>query len=314
MKVPVSLDNPARVLPIVEETFLPAILRPMDNTAMTEYKTCPRAFHFGMIQHRRSEGESPALCFGTSWHTAMKVHYRSGGDQMRVRTAILNGWEGHNAPDDYRTMERVMLDYDQYVGKFGKHECHQTLGFPTEPMIEISTNALGLGLLHPWAGKLDRFYDDGGVFIEDHKTTSRLDKNYFKQYQLSNQMKGYVFLGQLLMPSVRILGVRINLAHVLTKKTEFHRELFTFSPAVIREWVENENEWMRRLARDYEMLANGEAGAFPGHYGDNGCSRKFGMCAYHSVCTQDPSQRQRVLERDFKVSPWNPLEAENESE
>jgi hypothetical protein len=312
---PVELSIDPRVEALkVGMTYLPEISRPLDNTAMTGYKTCPREFMFGMIQHRRGEGRSPALVFGDVWHTIMKVHYRTGGDKNRVINAAINGWKGHDSPDDYRTLERALRDYEDYRNKFGLHECSQTVGFPEEPMIEISTNALGLGLLHPWAGKLDRFYSDGGVFIEDHKTTSRLDKNYFKQYQLSNQMKGYQFLGQLLMPSERVLGVRINLSHVLTKKTEFHRQLFTYSPAIISEWVSNENIWMQRLANDYKLLAEGDPSAFPGHYGDNGCSRKFGMCPYHPVCTQDPTQRQRVLERDYPVNIWNPLEAEHDPE
>lgn len=304
----------------VEHSFLPVIDRPLDNTAMTSYKTCPREYMFSMIQHRRGEGRSPALTFGTAWHVALATHYKTGGDRDKVRNAVISRWEGHDSPDDYRTLERVLLDYEQYVKTYGlpgdPRDPGKTIGNP--PLIEVPTNALGLGLLHPWAGKLDRFFDQLGgpgdqlVYLDDHKTTSRLDKNYWKQYWLSCQMKGYHFLAQQIMPGRIVAGVRINLAHVLTKQTTFYRQMFTFSADVIAEWAQNENVWMKRLALDYTLLEAGDPDAFPGHYGDNGCSRKFGMCGYHDVCSATPKARQILLERNYPVNPWNPLEADDD--
>lgn len=318
MKIEAATGEAGAVTPLVprvERTMLPVIDRPLDNTAMTAYSTCPREYMFGMVEHRRGEGRAPALVYGAAWHVAMAVHYRTGGDRDRVIRAVFSKWEGHDSPDDYRTMERVILDYDKYVEFYGPpggaKDAGRTIGDP--PLVEVPTNALANGLLHPWAGKLDRFIDLGGlVYIEDHKTTSRLDKHYFSQYELSRQMKGYQFLAQQVMPGRIVVGVRINLAHVLTKSTAFHRREFTFSPDVIAEWVRNENAWMKRLARDYELLAAGDEDAFPGHYGDNGCSRKFGMCGYHKVCQATPKARRAILERDYPINPWNPLEADDD--
>jgi hypothetical protein len=313
VKVAPSTDAGVPTLPRPERTFLPVIDRPIDNTAMTSYKTCPREFEFSMVQHRRGEGRSPALVFGSAWHVAMEWHYKTGGNRDRVINEVTNAWEGHDSPDDYRSLGRVFHDYDQYRQKYGEPESPtdegKTIGAPHDPLVEVSTNALGLGILHPWAGKLDRFIDMGGlIYVEDHKTTSRLDKHYFNQFHLSNQMKGYTFLGQQALPNRVVVGVRINLSHVLTHKTEFHRQIFTFSKPIIEEWVKNENVWLKRLAKDYEMRQAGDPDAFPGHYGDNGCSRKFGMCAYHEVCRSTPRVRQQILEQEFAVNPWNPLE------
>lgn len=301
--------------PAQKHSFLPIIDRPLDNTAMTAYKTCPREYHFSMIQHRRADGRTPALVFGTCWHKIMETHYKTGGNRDKVIYAATLAWEGHNVPDDYRTLDRCLADYDQYVDEFGlpggPRDSGLTLGYPDAPLVEVATNASGMGILHPWAGKLDRFIDLGSlIYVEDHKTTSRLDKNYFKQYSVSNQMKGYQFLGQQILPSRLVVGVRMNVAHVLTKTTKFLRECKSFSKPIIDEWVRNENVWMKRLARDYELLAEGDPDAFPGHYGDNGCSRKFGMCGYYEVCNLTPAIRQQVLERDYPVNIWNPLEGD----
>lgn len=305
------------VLPKPRGSFLPVIDRPIDNTALSVYMTCPREYKFSMVMHRRSDGRSPALVYGTAWHKALETHYKTRGDRDAVIYETTMQWEGHNSPDDYRTLDRVLLDYDRYVAKYGMPDGPldegKTIGVPD--LVEISTEVLVPGLLHPWTVKLDRFIEDGSmVWIEDHKTTSRLDKHYFKQFWLSNQMKGYTTVAKQLLPGRIIAGVRINLAHVLTNKTEFHRQTFPFNPEILQEWAQNSNVWLKRLAHDYELLAAGDPEAFPGHYGDNGCSRKFGMCGYHEICQSTPRVRQVLLEREFAFEPWNPLETDDPTE
>jgi hypothetical protein len=299
---------------------------------MSAYMTCPREYYFGMVLHRRSKGKSPALVFGSAWHKALEVHYKSGGDRDLVRFAVQEWWsrEGHHDPDDYRTMQRVLLDYDRYIKEYGEDpskEDGKTIGSPGNMMVELSTNAQSEDLLHPWAGKLDRIIDLTGLtYPEDHKTTSRLDKHYFRQFKLSNQMMGYTKLAKGLLPSRTVVGVRINVSHVLTEKTTFIRHLETFNPSQISNWVRVMNYWMRdRLAVDYTalnlfMAENGltekplipPAEIFPQHFGDNACSRKFGMCTYHEVCSSSTKLQAGVLEREYEINPWNPLDEGDE--
>jgi len=137
-------------------------------------------------------------------------------------------------------------------------------------------------------------------------------------------MKGYTYLARQLFPDMKIAGVRMNVSHVLTGKTEFYRQIFTFSDDTINEWVRTTNGWFRKLGRDIELylelMAQGldsfEAmiEAFPAHYGDNGCSRKFGMCQYHEICSVSPRLRRRMLESQFEELPWNPLDVDGEEE
>jgi hypothetical protein len=137
-------------------------------------------------------------------------------------------------------------------------------------------------------------------------------------------MMGYTYLAKALLPQLPVVGVRINVAHVLTAKTEFHRKLITFSPQQINRWTEQTNVWMKRLAEDYEQLANERSmfgedhiiplEAFPQHFGDNGCSRKYGVCGYAAVCGTSPKLQAGVLEREYEINPWNPLEAEHDAD
>lgn len=290
--------------------------RPLDNTAMSAYMTCPREYYFSMVLHRRHKGKAPPLVFGSAWHKAMEVRYK-GGDINLVRYAVTQAWEGHDQPDDYRTLNRVILDYDRYCRQYGEdpsQEDGKTLGSQGEMMVELSTNAQDELLIHPWAGKLDRIIElTGLVYPEDHKTTSRMDKHFFRQFELSNQMMGYTRLGKFLLPSKPVVGVRINVSHVLTADTKFYRQLVTFGPQQLERWANVMNHWMSRIAEDYTKL-DGERPLIPPddvfvqHFGDNACSRKFGMCAYHQVCSSSPKTQAGVLEREYEINPWNPLE------
>lgn len=286
--------------------ILPVIQRPIDNTALTAYMTCPREYFFGMVQHRRPSGRSPALVFGSAWHTILENHYK-GKTIIEAVKAGLEAWEDHGAVDDYRTPQRLVLSFEQYLKRWGTdQDIKDTLGWPENPLVECAVEIDADELAHPYAGKIDRVVLVNGLgYIEDHKTTSRLDRHYFSQFENSNQMKGYVFMAQKLVPSIKIVGARINLAHVTKTKTEFHRHLVTFTPEQMLEWVGNYNRWANRLAHDTE------AGDFPGHFGDNGCSRKYGLCSYHRVCRVSPRLQQKVLEQEFEVNPWNPLQVED---
>lgn len=306
-------------------TSLPVIQRPLDNTALQAYMACPREYYFSMHLHRRARGSSPALAFGTAWHKALEIHYKSGGNEDLVELMVRSSWEAHDAVDDYRTLDRVLLDYRKYRRTYGTPDEEssrgqgRTVGYPDEPMVELSLNAHAEPLIHPWAGKIDRIIELGGLYyVEDHKTTSRLDRNYYRGFDLSQQMMGYTFLAQHLMPSKQVVGVRINVAHVLKTGTNFERQLFTYSPAQLDEWARNTNKWMYRLSEDIKEWQGytswrGDEIPWPiAHYGDNGCSRKYGMCSYHSVCSVSPRLRQGMLESQFDLNPWNPLAVEED--
>lgn len=317
---------------------LPMLDRPVDNTAQSAYMNCPREFLFSMVLHRRAREVKPALSFGSIWHKILECHYKSGADVVHVEDSVRE-WHSKTPQSpvgtDYRTLERALSDYKgPYLKKWPlAKDIKSTIGFPSSPMVEISTSIQGNGLAAPYAGKIDRFVEEDLCFIEDHKTTSRKDKYYFEQFQLSNQMMGYTFIGGLLVPDRRIVGVRINLYHVLTNESGFDRQLITFSQSQLEGWRDNYNKWVARIKLDYWAwrIAQGEdygdlglsgeladfiraAGIepFPAHFGDNGCSRKFGRCTYFNVCSLPPRVQMKALEQDFDVVPWNPLEVDDD--
>lgn len=284
---------------------LPVIDRPMDNTALSMYMTCPRKYDFSMRQHRRRTGApSPAIAYGTCWHAGLEAHYKTGGDADAVFMAMAQAWEDHGKIDDHRTLDRCWLEYANYLKRWGTvdEEDARTVGFPESPAVEISANVEWPGALHAYAGKIDRIIElQGQYYVEDHKTTSRMGNYYFSQFELSNQMQGYVWIARMLIPEVKILGVRINAHCVLKRESKFERQLITFSEDRLQEWAENYNRWIERISGSYAHED------FPGNY--SACDGKYGMCQYAEVCSMPPRLRQRVLEQDFEIAPWNPLEA-----
>lgn len=296
---------------------LPVIKRTIDNTALSAYMTCPREYNFAYRQHRRPKETKPPLSFGSFWHLLLETHYKTGGAGILTeRDKLLEQWEEHGSEDDYRTAPRALSEYENYLKWLNEEsgigvadDLQQTVGFPDNPMVELQTAVKSDRLIHPYAGKIDRLVIDNGLgYVEDHKTTSRKTKYYFEQYYNSNQMKGYTWLAQQLFPSIKIVGVRINLLHVTKTKSGFYRQPITFSDKIIEEWEENTNEWIRRIARDTEEEN------FPGHFGTFGCTRMYGKCQFFGACQTSPSIRQQYLEDMYEIRPWNPLAVEEDED
>lgn len=269
-----------------------------------------------MVLHRRSNQRSPALTYGTIWHKILELHYK-GIDRETINKFILRTYQAEETVEDYRTVARALLEYDNYLDEYGTPEAEgrsgkgTTIGDGLNALVEIPVELNIPGVRHPYTGKIDRIYKRNGLnYIQDHKTTSVLSKTYFNQWTLSQQMKGYAILGQLLIGEP-IAGVNINL-HVCRKSdSEFLRDTITFSQDILDECAENLDVVMAMIEASGETaLTRPWAEAYPANF--NACSGKFSMCQYAGVCSLGRRVRQQALESDFPVHPWNPLNVEDE--
>lgn len=282
------------------------IPRVLDNTALSTYMECPKKFDYSMRQHRRHRGApAPALAYGSVWHVIMDAHYTSNGDAQFVEQQAREAWTPHDRPDDHRTLERALVEYDNYVEKYGlpSDEDAQTVGDSTK-LIEIFTELSWPGALHPYAGKLDRIIElNGHIYIEDHKTTSRLGAYFFKQFELDNQMMGYAWLARKLT-NVPVAGVRINAHAVYKRDSKFERSTISWSDEVLEDWAANYNLWVERIAESYRT------NVWPRNF--KACAGKYSICQYADICSLAPRIRQQALELDFDTFPWNPSNPDEE--
>lgn len=305
----------------------PFIQRSIDNTALQAFMECPRKYFFSMILNRRKGGATrPALGYGTTWHKIMETHYATGGDEAAVQRAAIMSWEPHDSPDDHRTIERALDAYRAYKQRYGEHDedvrvWGRTVGFPENPIVEQVAELAWPGSIHPYAGKIDRIYEQNGAyFVEDYKTTSALGATYFRQWDPSNQMMGYAWLGQLLTGRP-IAGIRINVHGVLKTQNKFERQTILVSPERLEEWSQNLQTWLEDINRRSGELKRRDAiedgitndavqATFPANF--NACAGKYGMCSYVDVCTMPHSVRARILENDFELKPWDPTVGDDE--
>lgn len=298
--------------------------RVIDNTALAAFMTCPRKYYYAYVLHRRNDGvPSPALCYGSGWHYAMQANYSAPESSRRdleeiVWQSLASRWSGSTNNEDYRTLNRCNVEYNNYLDKFGLpwQEDARTVGWPDTPLVELPVELEIPGARHPYTGRLDRIIEANGQYlIEDHKTASRMETNYFKQWELDNQMIGYAVLAEL-VTGQPIAGVRINLHVVRKSDSVFERRTIRFSKERLQDWCKNYDIWLARIEeskRQLEIRAEAEfdlAPAYPQNFA--ACAGKYGMCTYHEVCSMPPRLRQITLETDFAEMEWNPLTVADE--
>lgn len=310
----------------------PWISRPIDNTALDAFMSCPRKYFYSMVLNRRGRAggfQSPALAYGTTWHSIMEAHFKTGGNIQAVTDAAVASWKDHGNADDHRTLQRAVTEYGKFLQTYGTHDqdaavAGRTVGFPDQPVVECATELWFPGTIHPYTGKIDRIFELNGLYyVEDHKTTSAMGPTFFRQFDPSNQMMGYAGLAQLLT-GLPIAGVRIA-GHACLKTTSKHeRQTILFSPGRLAEWVRNLNVWLGRLEKahyvhEMQTATIGEGNldedevddlsAFPHNF--NACAGKYGACSYVDVCTYPAELRNQILEAEFEDNPWNPLNPED---
>lgn len=304
----------SRQLPVYSEL----IGRPIDNTAQTDYMRCPNLYLKGMVENRRPAGmPTPALNYGSGWHVIMALNYKAPVMERRelidmVETKSAEKWGLSSNPDDYRTFQRAQVEYEKYLNKWGLpwEEEGETVGWPTNPMVEIAVEMPIPGARHPYVGKLDRFLKRSGQsLIEDHKTASREEKDYFEQWSMSNQMQGYAVLGSLVTGDT-INSIRINLHIIRKSDSVFERRTLHFAQHRLDRWKRNYDHWLERIERDMELWKAGDPRAFPQNF--SACAGKYSMCVYKGVCSDRPDLEEMGLAQDFEVNPWNPLEADDD--
>lgn len=285
---------------------------------MSAYTRCPAKFLYAYKLHRRGRGlPTPALAYGSGWHVNLQTSYRhqmcSKSELIEdVRLALADKWQVSTDPSDYRTFDRCMIEYENYLKEYGLpwEEEAKTVGWPDSPLPEIGIEMQIPGARHPYAGKLDRPISlNGQYYIEDHKTASQFRSDYFKQWEMDNQMIGYAALAGIIT-GLPIAGVRINL-HVIRKSdSQFERRIIPFSQPRIKDWCKQYDVWLGRIENDIQLYEKGDSAGFPHNF--SGCSGKYGMCEYAGVCVMPPSLRMASLEQDFDVQEWNPLQADEE--
>jgi hypothetical protein len=251
-----------------------------------------------MIRHLETVKRSPALEFGTAIHEALDTYYTDG-----LTKAVAKFRETYSdiEGEEVRTIENGVKALEWYAKVYAQ-----------EPFKVIAKPEVGfviqLGDIL-WGGRMDLPIEwDGQLWIMEHKTTSRLDANYFKQYQLCKQITSYVvgaeeYLGR------KCSGCIVNAIEAWkelkepTPKSKKPEDHFVRDPIIRSELLKERFKLnVNRIIRD--ILWCTENNEFYEAEKKDVCFSYNSECPYMTLCKY--GEDQRVIERNFKVSEWLP--------
>lgn len=276
---------------------------------LSMFKDCPKKYYYASVLGYRAKGVSPALAWGTAFHTAIEIYQReitngrSIEDSLRpaIRAAFCATVGGSLGDDNSRTrltLLRALVWYsDQY-----SHDPIRTLVLPSGPALELSFRfqlpVPGLPETVYYAGHIDRIGSyAGGHYVIDYKsTTSTLGAGYFSRYEYSAQIGGYLAAGKIVFETP-IHGAMVDSVQTGVNFARFGRKIFSRASDHLEEWIEDTQWWIREIYR-----ASAE-GVFA--HNQEACN-KYGGCQFREVCFKSPSFRPRVLAEDFRIDRWDP--------
>lgn len=99
--------------------------------------------------------------------------------------------------------------------------------------------------------------------------------------------------------NVPVAGVIVEAAQILVGTSDFNRGFSLRTEAQLDEFLEDTMYWFDRAERN--VMSN----YWP--INDKSCHH-YGGCAFRQICNKDPAVRDKFLESDYTVRPWNPLE------
>jgi len=311
---------------MTESPFLPGTHKQFawDSTSLGLMKECPRKYFYTLVQGWRGRSESVHLRFGILYHAALELYDRLRAEGVDHESAVIGAvertlrdtWDNHERSPDgasilntgapwapehsSKTRFTLIRSIVWYLDEFRDDAAKTVILANGKPAVELSFKFnIGEGIL--LCGHLDRLVNfQDGVFVMDRKTTgSTITQHYFAQYSPHNQMSLYTLAGQIVY-SAPVRGVIIDAAQIAVGFTRFQRGVTYRTTANLDEWLGDFQMW-----RDFAWRC-----ADREHWpmNDKACSN-FGGCLFQSVCSRDPSVRDKILQAEFKHDPWNPLES-----
>lgn len=321
----------------------------IDNSSLEYFNTCARSAEYQLVLRHGFAGSS-ATRYGGAIHNFLERRYKGTSFQENVSLMSLE-FSSFPPMDveEWRTLDHAITAMEQYDAFYkndtrfypealppdGKRlveipfrlpltviEVDATINYPKNLLVEGSEHdgPFKVGRIHVyWTGKMDALgwgaaanEDTNFPAVLDHKTTSMVGPTFFKDFELSQQVIGYVWAARRL-PSVdpkfseRFLHTRdFYLDTIVGRKptrtgvqNEFILQRYTYTDERIEEWHEN----VQHLIADF--LSHLLRGFFPMQ--TKQCVGKYGVCPFHDVCVLPKDMRLTHLRAAFPRVTWSPL-------
>lgn len=285
-----------------------------DYTAVNTFLQCKRKYYYRMYKHLDTETKAPALLFGLAIHSALEEYYKSGSMEAGI-VVFEKDYQDTQEGELLRTVAngiKLLEGYKKVYSVEPFDVLDQEIGF----VVPIIGDITAL-----WGGRLDALVNwNGALYVLEHKTTSRLNGSYFRQFSPNMQPTSYTF-GASEYLGRKCQGVIINALEpwktvmrvsAKTKKLEDHyardpisrsdREIENFKVeiiATIKDILDRENKV--ECGEDLRKC-------FPRT--ESNCFNFNSPCMYRDLCMYGEDER---LMKKYKVNKWEPY-AQKEQE
>lgn len=322
----------------------------IDNSGFIEgISTCTRYLQYKTLNQRIAAGEKSSLNFGSAIHLALEHRYRFWQNwpvdstyYEQVAQIFTDFYSKHPVPaDDWRTMNWAMEVIKKYNEKYAVEEFSLLADTKTgKPMVELpfalklydaklklSSSESEQNIPVFYTGRIDLPISiDNQIYVLDHKTTSQMGSQFWDEYRMSAQPRGYAWAFQELTGQ-KVAGYVINgirtkevpqyvlngKSYTRSGKTQtaegwwnetFQRERFVVKhdQNELTEWKNNTIDLVEEFFWHYSR------GYFP--MKTKWCAI-YGRCPYYDVCSLAASDRSVMLQSGlYQDNTWSPLNKE----
>lgn len=290
----------------------------IDNSLLDRFRSCPQACFQEYFHHWKSKAPSVHLHAGKAFAHGLEIARTLFYNQEQAEPvcmtrglkALLESYGNFPCPPESpKSAERMAQAFEFYLsGEWGLgRDRARPARMPSgRHAIEFSF-AEPLQISHPqtqqpiiYAGRADMIVElNGGLFVVDDKTATRLGGQWADQWEMRAQFSGYSWAAR--NQGWKVDGVLVRGVAIL--KNEFKRaQHITYRPQwEIDRWLEQTHADVKRLVAawtsgqwDYNM---GEA-----------CVSKFGTCQFLKVCKHPtPGEWMPTM---FERRIWDPVKRE----
>ncbi|SRR6266536_549701 len=306
-------------LQLVDDCFF------IDNTFLERLTTCPRSLEYSELLRRIGSAAKPSLTFGSALHLALEQRYRRCGnrkpdllEESEICLALSDFYRiPENMPpeDDWRNLNWAIEVFKQY----NNHYATEPFDLLVNDKGEILTELPFVLELHKhgdirilFSGRIDLpVLWDKQTFVIDHKTTSVLGDNFFKDHRVSPQLFGYCLAFEQITKR-KVNGFCVNAIRSRPAPAKpvggfdrwwsegFGRHKEYIFPHQIEEWRHNTIALIEEFFWHYERAFMPQKKKW--------CVGKYGECQYYGVCDLPPDQRPVLLSSNlFTDNTWTPL-------
>lgn len=290
-----------------------------DTSILQTSQRCPRKAEYHYFLNRAPAGRNVPIGFGLAYHKFREVlekNYitlvRDGDEDLAsvaqglYHTALNAALEGYKDPPlehskSYLTRGRLELTCEQgFQLWMSEKRRGRVKVLEAEQAFELK-----LPDGHLFTGRFDQIVDDRGkIYLRDFKTTSRMGRNYSKQFTPNDQMTGYTWAARQLSGR-KVVGVIIQVVYnTKTKGPEHHTFLSARTDFHIQEWLKNIQMEMSLLDSYVEDRY------FPMR--TTACG-DFGGCYFRDCCSMSsPAMREAWLRSHTIESVWDPRNPDDE--